>query len=154
MQLIDHYRQLASYDGWANQEVVQALRATGSPPAKSIRWLAHIVGAEHVWISRLLRQSPPFPVWPELVLDQCSMELKSLTAAWGRFLASNVRLDSCVDYKNSKGESWTNSVTDILTHVFMHSAYHRGQIAADMRESGFTPAYTDFIHGVRQGLVE
>jgi uncharacterized damage-inducible protein DinB len=36
----------------------------------------------------------------------------------------------------------------------MHSAYHRGQIASQMRASGKTPAYTDFIHGVRQGLVK
>ena len=40
---------------------------------------------------------------------------------------------------------------DILTHVTMHSAYHRGQIAADVRVAGFTPAYTDFIHAVRTG---
>ena len=39
-------------------------------------------------------------------------------------------------------------------HVLMHSAYHRGQIAADMRAAGLTPAYTDFIHSVRQGFVE
>lgn len=153
MQLLDHYRQLASYDGWANQEVVQALRTTGAPPAKSVRWLSHIVGAEYVWLSRLHHQSPPFAVWPELSPDQCEMELKSLAAAWGRYLDSGVSLESTVDYKNSKGEPWTSSVADILTHVFMHSAYHRGQIAANMREAGFTPAYTDFIHGVRQGLV-
>jgi uncharacterized damage-inducible protein DinB len=38
--------------------------------------------------------------------------------------------------------------------VIMHSAYHRGQIASDMRAAGFTPAYTDFIHAIRQGFVE
>ena len=59
-----------------------------------------------------------------------------------------------VSYKNTKGESWTNSVEDILMHVVMHSAYHRGQIAADMRAAGHSPAYTDFIHGIRQRLVE
>jgi uncharacterized damage-inducible protein DinB len=42
----------------------------------------------------------------------------------------------------------------VLTHVVMHSAYHRGQIATHMRASGQTPAYTDFIHGVRQGLIK
>lgn len=57
-------------------------------------------------------------------------------------------------YKNTKGESWTNQTEDILMHVIVHSAYHRGQIAADVRAAGFTPAYTDFIHAVRQGLVE
>jgi uncharacterized damage-inducible protein DinB len=36
----------------------------------------------------------------------------------------------------------------------MHSAYHRGQIAADMRAAGFAPPYTDFIHAVRQGFVK
>jgi uncharacterized damage-inducible protein DinB len=36
----------------------------------------------------------------------------------------------------------------------MHSAYHRGQIATQMRTAGYLPAYTDFIHGVRQRLVE
>ena len=51
-------------------------------------------------------------------------------------------------------EAYDSLVRDILTHVFMHSAYHRGQIASDMRQAGFVPAYTDFIHGVRQGLVE
>ena len=57
-------------------------------------------------------------------------------------------------YKNSKGEAWTSSVLDVLTHVVMHSAYHRGQIASVMRAGGGTPAYTDFIHAARQRLIE
>ncbi len=59
-----------------------------------------------------------------------------------------------VNYKNSKGENWRSLEDDIVQHVIMHSAYHRGQIATDMRAAGFTPAYTDFIHALRQGLVE
>jgi len=38
--------------------------------------------------------------------------------------------------------------------VVMHSAYHRGQIASSLRAAGLAPAYTDFIHGIRQGFVE
>jgi len=56
--------------------------------------------------------------------------------------------------KQAKGEPWTSSVQDVLTHVVMHSAYHRGQIASLMRAGGSTPAYTDFIHAVRQGVIE
>ena len=44
-------------------------------------------------------------------------------------------------------------MADILTHVTMHGAYHRAQIAAAVRESGGEPAYTDFIHAARQGLL-
>jgi uncharacterized damage-inducible protein DinB len=45
-------------------------------------------------------------------------------------------------------------VEEILTHVVIHSAYHRGQIASDVRAAGGVPAYTDYIHAVRQGLIE
>jgi uncharacterized damage-inducible protein DinB len=59
-----------------------------------------------------------------------------------------------VSYTNSKGELWTSTVEDILTHLVIHSAYHRGQIASDLRSAGREPAYTDYIHAVRQGLIE
>jgi uncharacterized damage-inducible protein DinB len=42
----------------------------------------------------------------------------------------------------------------MLVHTVLHSAYHRGQVAAEVRAAGGEPAYTDFIHAVRQGLVE
>ena len=153
MDLLNHYRQLASYDGWANQETVRVLRDTGNPPAKSVRWLGHVLAAEHLWIARLLHRTSPLPVWPDLSLDQCATESDSLLEAWSRYLRPDLELGATVDYENSKKEFWTSSVADILTHVFMHSAYHRGQIAADLRQSGYTPVCTDFIHGVRQGLV-
>ena len=57
-------------------------------------------------------------------------------------------------YTNSRGEAWTSTVEEILTHVVIHSAYHRGQIASDVRASGGVPAYTDYIHAVRQRLTE
>ena len=80
--------------------------------------------------------------------------MPTLTRSWKELLSRTDILDRSVHYTNSKGEAYDSLVGDILTHVFMHSAYHRGQIAADMRQNGVTPAYTDFIHGVRQGLVE
>jgi len=45
-------------------------------------------------------------------------------------------------------------VQDILTHVLLHSVYHRGQIAADLRAGGAQPPYTDFIHAARQNLID
>jgi hypothetical protein len=95
------------------------------------------------------------PVWPDLDLDACAAQLPDLQAEWMRCLATldEEGLDDGVAYRNSKGEFWTNSVTDILTHVVLHAAYHRGQIAAAIREAGGTPAYTDYIHAVRSGLM-
>ena len=63
-------------------------------------------------------------------------------------------LEEGVGYRNSLGEYWTSTAGDILTHVAMHGGYHRAQIAAALRERGREPVYTDFIHAIRQGLVE
>jgi uncharacterized damage-inducible protein DinB len=155
MDLLEHYVQLASYDNWANLEVASSLRAIGTPPPRSQKWMAHILAAEHVWLARLLQRQPRYPVWPDLSLGQCEDEARQLLSAWNDYLANGAAesLEGTITYKNSKGESWNSRVRDVLTHVFMHSAYHRGQIASDMRQAGHVPAYTDFIHGVRQGLV-
>jgi len=156
MDLFQHYQQLVRYDEWANLEMIGSFRNAGTPPpARSLKFMAHIIGAEHVWLARLLRREPPLPVWPELSLDGCDEQVHVVAAEWRNYLADHAAgLENSIGYKNSKGESWTSLVRDILTHVFMHSAYHRGQIAADMRQAGHVPAYTDFIHGVRQGLLE
>ncbi len=156
MDLLAHYRQLVSYDGWANLEFVNSFRAAGVVPPRSLKFMAHILAAEYLWRARLLREASPFPVWPELSVEECDQQARQLPGLWRDYLAgkSPQSLEETVPYKNSKGEPFNSTIRDILTHVFMHSAYHRGQIAADMRQAGHVPAYTDFIHGVRQGLVE
>lgn len=155
MELLQYYRQLASYNDWANREVIASFRR-GEPTERALQLMAHIVAAEHLWLARMQQTGSPLPVWPELTLELCEEQAHQISDLWREYLSneSPALLERAVSYKNSKGESWTNSVLDILTHVFMHSAYHRGQIATDMRQAGHVPAYTDFIHGVRQGLVK
>jgi uncharacterized damage-inducible protein DinB len=48
-------------------------------------------------------------------------------------------------YHNSKGIEYRTPVHDVLTHVFLHSHYHRGQSAAALRALGVDPPWTDFI---------
>ena len=154
--LVPRFRRLFAYDEWANREALTSLRQTGAPPPRSLKWLGHVLGAERLWLGRLQRDHKAVAVWPELTLDQCTGEIADLARLWQDYLNALTpeQLSRPIPYVNTKGESWTNTVDDILTHVVIHSAYHRGQIAADVRASGHTPAYTDFIHGVRQGLVE
>jgi uncharacterized damage-inducible protein DinB len=151
---LEYYARLLRYDAWANAETLGSLRQ-GDTPAKALRWMGHIVGAGLLWLARLRQEPPPMPVWPDLDLDGCAAGIDRLAESWPRYLDAlgSGDLAEVVGYRNSLGEYWTNSVGDILTHVAMHGAYHRAQIAAAVRESGQVPAYTDFIHAVRQGLV-
>ena len=64
--------------------------------------------------------------------EQAAAELPTL---WNQYLAASTEaaLARTVSYKNSKGEAWDSRAEDVLLHVVMHSAHHRGQIAADLR---------------------
>jgi uncharacterized damage-inducible protein DinB len=156
MSDLDHFRRLLHYDQWANAETLRNLRGSAEAPPSAVRWMAHIVGAEYVWLARLREEAPRVPVWPDFDLDACAARLAELESAWTQWLESldAQSLGEGVGYRNTKGEFWTSTMDDILTHVMLHSAYHRGQIASAVRAGGETPAYTDFIHAVRQGLVE
>lgn len=155
MDILSHLRTLYVYDAWANREVLRAMKAMANPPARSIKILAHIVATEWLWLNRLNREKPRMAVWPEFTVMQTEQEYAALPDIWSRILAGAAdRLTTPVQYVNSKGQPWTSTMHDILTHVVIHSAYHRGQIATDLRAAGFDPPYTDFIHATRQGLLE
>ena len=53
------------------------------------------------------------------------------------------------EYQSLDGPWFRNSVEDILTQLFGHSWYHRGQIAALIRALGEEPAVTDFVFWAR-----
>ena len=148
------FARLLRYDAWANGETLGSLQA-GNPPAKALRWMGHIVGAGELWLARLRDEPPTMAVWPDLDLERCAAGIARLAEQWPRYLDTlrDEDLAEDVGYRNSRGEYWTSTVGDILTHVMNHGSYHRAQIAAAVRESGGEPAYTDFIHAARQGLV-
>jgi uncharacterized damage-inducible protein DinB len=156
MDLLEYLRHKFAYDEWANREVLDSLKAGVAPATQTVRLLAHILSAERLWLERIRKQPQSLPVWPEFSLDQCETQIADLARLWREQLSqcSTARLSESVSYQNSKGEPWSSTVEDILTHVLLHSAYHRGQVAIQMRTAGETPAYTDYIHAVRQGLIE
>jgi uncharacterized damage-inducible protein DinB len=144
-----------AWNDWANREALASLLRAGNPPPRAVKLLGHLVGTEHLWHARIRGEKSPMAVWPELPLAACGVEIERLAGIWRACLdgPGAPGLGQSVAYVNSKGESYTSFVEDILTHVVFHGAYHRGQIAASLREGGFEPAYTDYIQAVRQGFV-
>ena len=148
-----------TYDAWANREALASLRRLAEPPAPAVRWMAHVAAAQLLWWERIEGRAQSHPVWPEWTLAETAVRLAEAEGRWAGLLsalaaAEGDPLARAVHYVNSKGEPFTSTVGDIITHVTHHGAYHRGQIAAAVRAAGGEPALTDFIHAARTGVVE
>jgi uncharacterized damage-inducible protein DinB len=146
--------RLFDHLAWADANARDALHAMPASSAEAKRatgLFAHVAAAEHVWLSRLMERPPEHPVWPELDLA-ASAALATRTATELRQYVASLGPDdlaSEVDYTNSAGRRFRDRVDDILMHVAMHGAYHRGQIALLTRQGGAEPASTDYIAFVR-----
>jgi len=151
-----YFLKMFSYDNWANREFLTALRPPTPPQPKVLRLVAHTLSAQRLWLERMQGVHQSVAVWPASTIEDCIALAEEMRASWEKYLRglSPNGLEETIHYRNSKGESWSSRVEDIITHVLMHSAYHRGQAALEMRAAGLQPSYTDFIHGVRQGLVK
>jgi uncharacterized damage-inducible protein DinB len=108
---------------------------------------SHILGSEHVWLSRIKGQPAKYAVWPTLTLDECETLSAENIRQYETTLAGTEPdgFARMITYRNSAGEQFTSSLEDILTHVAMHGSYHRAQVAMLMRQSGETPTPTDYI---------
>jgi uncharacterized damage-inducible protein DinB len=151
--MLGYLREMFAYNDWANREALRSLQEMEYPPERARKVMAHIVAAELLWMARLQQEKQKTAVWPEFGLDDCGRQLPEMRQAWEEYLAglTEAALDHAISYTNSKGERYNNAVRDVLMHVIMHGVYHRGQIAAAVRDRAGEPAYTDFIEAVRKG---
>ena len=159
MNEIRRLQRRFEYDRWAQERTLESLSAASATGAESealdrpVERFAHLLGTGHLWLARIRDERPPCAVWPAWTLDDCRRENPALIErleAWSGSLDEE-QLERRVDYVNTQGEAWSDTVRDIAEHVLLHGAYHRGQIASDLRAAGFAPAYTDFIQAVRTG---
>lgn len=155
MDLVKHLTRLFAYDEWANREVLANLRLL-PPVPRAMELMSHVFSSQRLWMERMEQKPQSLPVWPDFTLEDSEKQAIELGTLWKGYLSRSTEADLAgpVRYQNSRGESWSSRKDDILMHLITHSAYHRGQAVQAVRAAGFTPAYTDFIHGVRQGFVK
>ena len=149
--MTDLMEKLYQHNWWAHDAMVAELRRA-APDDETLRLLAHVVAAEHLWLSRIDGVKSRVAVWPALALDEVvALEAENRTRFHDLLSRPDDTRRRRVRYRNSAGNEFENDVEAILTHVAMHGHYHRGQIARAMRAAGREPVYTDYIGFVRNG---
>jgi uncharacterized damage-inducible protein DinB len=147
-----HIRRLYDHLVWADARTLNSMRTMHAAPLDAMRLYAHLLAAEHVWLSRIADREPEVAVWPALDLDECaalSARNKSEFAVVVETM-SPAELQRVVRYRNTKGEEFSNNVEDILMHIALHGSYHRGQVARIVRGEGGAPLPTDYIFYIRE----
>jgi len=143
-KLLDHL-------AWADGRVLDSLRAMPNLDQRALDLYAHVLGAEHVWLSRMSTRTPGEKVWPDLTLERAAV-LAAENATGLRALLESCSADELqrkVAYRNSAGFDFESTVEDMLLQVILHGCYHRGQVALLLRDAGAEPSPTDYIAFVR-----
>ena len=140
-------RRMWEHAAWADRLLLGALLRLDPCPAAAWREYAHVLGAESVWLDRLLRRPARFAVWPTLEPAAAAALAESLRTEYVTYLEALTHdaLDTPVSYVNSAGLAFETPVEDILLQVFLHGQYHRGKINLMLRQAHDEPVPTDYI---------
>ena len=157
--------RLFAYNRWANARMLGSVaglpaedytRPVGGSFSTLLDTLAHLYGADWVWLERFGGRSPrELPAirqasTPEALREKWQ-EVEEGWAALAEGLETG-RLRETLSYQSFKGDDFTRPVGEILAHVVNHSTYHRGQVATLMRQLGKTPASTEYLMMLDEGV--
>jgi uncharacterized damage-inducible protein DinB len=160
--LCERYRRWFEYEKDSHAKVLASLESVPaegrSTPAfeKAVSLVGHLIAARQLWLFRMgAGGEQPRDFFPTgLTLADLAARLKAIEAAWSKFLAglTNEALARPFEYQSLDSGRYRNTVEDILTQLFGHSWYHRGQIASLVRTAGGEPAATDFVFWTREPI--
>jgi uncharacterized damage-inducible protein DinB len=156
---LNDIRTLFDYTEYANQLALDAAeKVTDEQLRQDVKishgsilgTLAHMAGAEWVWLSRWQGTSPS-----EIWNDQTFADLTALRARWQQIEAdrralletlSEDVLPQELSYRNIKGEPFTLPLIVQMQHVVNHATLHRGQVVGMIRQLGIAPPAVDLLY--------
>lgn len=146
----EHFLKIYNYNFWANKRLAGSINSQGIDNEMVMKLFSHIVLSEQLWMLRMeggdyLGKN----FWKVLSLPECETIMNENKTKYIDFISVK-NFSETATYKNSKGIEYTTSIYDILTHVSFHSAYHRAQIAKEVRRLNKEPVLTDYIAFVRE----
>lgn len=147
------------YNIWANERVLQHLRTLPEElfltevnlGFKSMaEVLGHLASADEVWFARIKEEEPPSLAAKSFSsIEQASNHITGLQSRIRQHLTSISDFEKRVIYRNTMGQEFQNSISEIIQHVVNHGTYHRGNITTILRYLGHSGIMTDYIAFLR-----
>jgi len=141
---IDHFRQFAAYNHWANRRLYAAAlampderyrRPTGVFFGSLHGTLNHLLLTDRVWLKRLTGEGEHPERLDAILFDDRNALARARMAedahlidVVGRYSEDDLR--GLVAYQNMSGVPYRQELGQILLHLFNHQTHHRGHAHA------------------------
>jgi uncharacterized damage-inducible protein DinB len=152
--LADRFRTWYEYERDCNAKSLAMLasvpveRRGAAEFQKAVDHMAHLVAARRRWLQRLGHWPEAPRLFPQgTALSDLAALVADTEAAWVAYLS---RLDEgelarALEWEAADGRRYRWDVEGVLTQVFGHAWYHRGQIAQLVAGLGGKAVDTDYI---------
>lgn len=140
----ENFIELLKYNNHFNQKLITLIFENKMHASeKTQKLINHLINAQQIWNARM-QNTEQFDVWQINDWFQLS-SIDSNNFETSLKIVNDFDLNASIQYTNSKGETFSNKIKDILYHIINHSTYHRAQIATDLKQNGIEPINTDYI---------
>lgn len=159
--MASRYRRWFEYEKDSHAKTLDSLNAVADDLRqsegfrKAVYLMGHIIAARRMWLFRFGVIKENVELFPgETSLAELPTRLSEMERLWWDYLSqlNDADIARVFEYQSYEGPRFRNTVEDILTQLFGHSWYHRGQIAQLLRSTGAEPAVTDFVFWAREPL--
>ncbi|TVQ00363.1 MAG: hypothetical protein EA359_15910 [Balneolaceae bacterium] len=152
-------QQLFQFDFWCSRRLADIFmeHAPFKEQSACVAFQSHIINAQKIWYSRVVEYSADagLDIWTEYDVQDLKPKAKKAAQMWIDLVGDHdVNLDAIIEYNNSKGMEYRNSIWQICNHLIIHGQHHRAQIAIFLRNSNIEPPMIDFINYARMDEVQ
>jgi uncharacterized damage-inducible protein DinB len=157
MEAMEMLKRGFRHDTWAREKLLSLIsdlsneeftRSHGVLGSISSRF-AHIVDIDVLWMRRVYeRESPASPPDKERFLDvrEFSSYCRQVTQLRNEAL---LRLNpndllEVIEFCDTRGRRYRETIGDMLFHVVLHAAHHRGQLVLCLKALGYSAGYVDY----------
>lgn len=141
----EFFNELFDYNFYCNKKLIEACAQLGEVPEKSAALFSHILNSHHIWNARITGAEPGYEFWQEHPLkDWQEIHYENQRNTF-EIITNTSDFEGRVDYHNSEGRLFINTVQDMLFHIINHSTHHRGQILSDFRNNGIEAFSLDYV---------
>ncbi|MEW6128634.1 MAG: DinB family protein [Acidobacteriota bacterium] len=159
---VERFRRWFDYEMDAHQQTIDSLNGVADDLRKlpafqeAVDLFAHLMCARKLWLYRFgVANEAVTELFPRgVALESLQSIADEVHQVWKNYLnqLDDEGLQRSFVYQAFDGGKFKNTIGDILTQLFGHSWYHRGQIAHLLRAIGAEPAATDFVYWCREAI--